>query len=57
MEEAEVLCDQLVILSHGQTLLQGTPKALTEDAGVVDLDTLFLSLTGESLVTTQEVIE
>jgi hypothetical protein len=30
---------------------------LIEDAGVVDLDTLFLSLTGESLVTTQEVIE
>ena len=57
MEEAEVLCDQLVILSHGQTLRQGTPKALIEDAGVVDLDTLFLSLTGESLVTTQEVIE
>ena len=28
MEEAEVLCDQLVILSHGQTLRQGTPKAL-----------------------------
>ena len=57
MEEAEVLCDQLVILSHGQTLLQGTPKQLIKDAGVVDLDTLFLSLTGEPLVKTQEVIE
>ena len=56
MEEAEVLCDQLVILSHGQILLQGTPKQLIEDAEVDDLDELFLSLTGESLVKTQEMI-
>ena len=57
MEEAEVLCDELVILSHGKTLLQGTPEQLITDAGVSDLDTLFLSLTGETLVKTQEVIE
>jgi ABC-2 type transport system ATP-binding protein len=57
MDEAETLCDQLVILSHGQTLLQGTPKRLIEEAGVDDLDTLFLSLTGESLVKTHKVIE
>ena len=56
MEEAEVLCDELVILSHGKTLLQGTPEQLIKDAGVSDLDTLFLSLTGETLVKTQEVI-
>jgi ABC-2 type transport system ATP-binding protein len=57
MEEAEILCDELVILSHGKTLLQGTPEQLIKDAGVPDLDTLFLSLTGETLVKTQEVIE
>jgi ABC-2 type transport system ATP-binding protein len=57
MEEAEILCDELVILSHGKTLLQGTPEQLIKDAGVSDLDTLFLSLTGETLVKTQEVIE
>jgi ABC-2 type transport system ATP-binding protein len=57
MEEAEILCDELVILSHGKTLLQGPPKQLIADAGVSDLDTLFLSLTGETLVKTQEVIE
>ena len=57
MEEAEVLCDELVILSHGKTLLQGTPEQLIKDAGVSDLDTLFLSLTGETLVKTREVIE
>ena len=37
--------------------LQGPPKQLIADAGVSDLDTLFLSLTGETLVKTQEVIE
>ena len=57
MEEAEVLCDELLILSHGKTLLQGAPKKLIKEAGVSDLDTLFLSLTGEPLVKTQEVIE
>ena len=57
MEEAEILCDELVILSHGKTLLQGPPKQLIADARVSDLDTLFLSLTGETLVKTQEVIE
>ena len=57
MEEAEVLCDELLILSHGKTLLQGSPKKLIKEAGVSDLDTLFLSLTGETLVKTQEVIE
>ena len=57
MEEAEVLCDELLILSHGKTLLQGAPKKLIKEAGVSDLDTLFLSLTGEPLVKTREVIE
>lgn len=57
MEEAEVLCDELLILSHGKTLLQGTPQQLILEAGVSDLDTLFLSLTGETLVKTQEVVE
>ena len=57
MEDAAVLCDELVILSHGNTLLQVTPEQLITDAGVSDLVTLFLSLTGETLVKTQEVIE
>lgn len=56
MEEAEILCDELVILSHGKTLLEGTPRALIEAAGVENLDALFLNLTGEHLVKTEEVI-
>ena len=55
MEEAEILCDELLILSHGRTLLSGTPKNLISDAVVDNLDTLFLSLTGERLLKTQEV--
>lgn len=56
MEEAEILCDELVILSHGKTLLEGTPRALIEAAGVENLDALFLNMTGEHLVNTEEVI-
>lgn len=56
MEEAEILCDELVILSHGKTLLEGTPQALIDAAGVDNLDALFLNLTGEHLVKTEEVI-
>ena len=47
MEEAEILCDELLILSHGRTLLSGTPKNLISDAVVDNLDTLFLSLTAK----------
>ena len=57
MEEAEVLCDELLILSHGRTLLHGSPNKLIADASVDNLDTLFLSLTGEKLLKTQEVIQ
>ena len=56
MEEAEILCDELLILSVGQTLLEGTPGQLVKDANVDNLDALFLSLTGENLVKTEEVI-
>ena len=56
MEEAEILCDELVICLMARRA-SGPPKQLIADAGVSDLDTLFLSLTGETLVITQEVIE
>ncbi|MDP5325139.1 MAG: ABC transporter ATP-binding protein [Litorivicinaceae bacterium] len=49
MEEAEVLCDDLIILSHGAILRHGSPTALLAEAGVETLDALFLSLTGERL--------
>lgn len=49
MEEAEVLCDDLIILSHGAILRHGSPAALLAEAGVETLDALFLSLTGERL--------
>ena len=57
MEEAEVLCDELLILSHGRILLHGAPNKLIADAAADNLDALFLSLTGETLLKTQEVTQ
>ena len=57
MEEAEVLCDALLILSHGRILLHGAPNKLIADAAADNLDALFLSLTGETLLKTQEVTQ
>ncbi len=54
MEEAEILCDHLVILSHGKVLTEGTPATLIAEAQVPNLDALFLQLTGESLVAADE---
>ena len=48
--------DELLILSHGKHCCRCSEK-IDQEAGVSDLDTLFLSLTGEPLVKTQEVIE
>lgn len=56
MEEAETLCDELVILSHGKVLLEGSPRALIDAADVASLDALFLQLTGETLTRTAEVM-
>lgn len=56
MEEAEVLCDDLIILSRGEILRQGSPQALLAEAGVDSLDTLFLSLTGERLDGPEETV-
>lgn len=50
MEEAELLCDDLVILSHGRVLLKGSPDKLIRESGTDSLDSLFLTLTGENLV-------
>lgn len=56
MEEAEVLCDYLVILSRGKVLLMGSPQQLIDNSNEDTLDALFLNLTGENLVETTEVI-
>lgn len=46
MEEAEQLCDQIVIIDQGKILREGTlEQLLGEDSAVKNLDDLFISLT------------
>lgn len=50
MEEAEQLCDQIVIIDQGKILREGTlEQLLGEDSAVKNLDDLFISLTGRRL--------
>jgi ABC-2 type transport system ATP-binding protein len=49
MEEAQLLCDQIVIVDHGRIIAQGTPEALLDEHGVPNLEAVFLKLTGEAL--------
>ncbi|HOW10800.1 MAG TPA: ABC transporter ATP-binding protein [Bacteroidales bacterium] len=47
MEEAETLCDYIVIMDNGSILREGTPEFLLKDYR--SLDDLFVSLTGRSI--------
>jgi len=50
MEEAEKLCEFIVIIDHGKILREGTLDQLLGDAPAVkNLDDLFISLTGRRL--------
>ena len=51
IEEAEMLCDRLVIIDAGKIVEQGTPKQLIEKhlAGKGNLEDVFLKLTGKHL--------
>jgi ABC-2 type transport system ATP-binding protein len=60
MEEAEELCDYIIIMDHGKVLLEGTLQDLLggspdkaephiSDPGRKSLDDLFTSLTGRHL--------
>lgn len=48
MEEAEYLCDRIVIIDQGKVLKSGTVEDLLEDKKM-NLDELFISLTGRHL--------
>jgi ABC-type multidrug transport system ATPase subunit len=50
MDEAERLCDRVVLLESGRILEQGTVPELLERGGVATLDDLFLSLAGRRIV-------
>lgn len=47
MEEAENLCDYIILMDNGSILLEGTPGFLLKDFG--SLEALFVSLTGRKI--------
>jgi ABC-2 type transport system ATP-binding protein len=47
MEEAETLCDYIVIMDNGSIMREGTPEFLLKDYR--SLDDLFVALTGRSI--------
>jgi len=50
MEEAQQLCEQIIIIDQGRILREGTlDDLLGEDPGFRNLDDLFTSLTGRRL--------
>ena len=49
MEEAERICDRLVIMDGGRIVAEGSPAELLERFGEVTLEDVFLEITGHSL--------
>ncbi|MBF0313752.1 MAG: ABC transporter ATP-binding protein [Oligoflexia bacterium] len=49
MEEAQVLCDRIVIIDQGKILEQGTLEQLLKNHNKSNLDELFVALTGRRL--------
>jgi lipooligosaccharide transport system ATP-binding protein len=49
MEEAERICDRLVIMDEGRIVAGGTPEELFERYGEPNLEGVFLQLTGHGL--------
>ena len=61
MEEAEVLCDRVAVIDHGNIVALDTPQALVDQltergavavrkGGVITLEDVFIDLTGRSLI-------
>ncbi len=49
MEEAEELCDRVGVIDHGRLIALGTPAELKERHGAVDLEEVFIRLTGRRI--------
>lgn len=49
MDEAEILCDTVVLVDQGRVIDEGAPKELLQRHGVKNLDELFLMRTGRDL--------
>ena len=48
MQEVAALCDNIVIISHGQVAAEGSPDALRERSGCEDLEDAFVKLIGDA---------
>jgi lipooligosaccharide transport system ATP-binding protein len=49
MEEAQRICDRLVIMDHGRIAAEGTPSDLLERYEQETLEGVFLAVTGHAL--------
>jgi ABC-2 type transport system ATP-binding protein len=49
LDEAEAICDRVAIIDHGHVLAIGATREMVARHGCVDLQTLFLALTGRDL--------
>ncbi len=49
MEEAEVLCDRVVVIDFGKIIEEGSPRELVKQHGVRNLEELFIKRTGKEL--------
>jgi len=49
MNEVEEVCDRVLFLSHGRSVLEGDPKTLPKEHGAESLDDLFVNVAQEAL--------
>src|SRR5450631_2708727 len=49
MHEVQAVCDRVIFLSHGKSLLEGDPRTLPEQHGAATLEDLFIRLAREPL--------
>ncbi len=49
MEEAENLCSEISIIDNGKIIANGSPKNLIQEHSTINLEELFLKLTGKKL--------
>ena len=52
MHEVEEVCDRVLFLSHGKSLLEGDPKTLPREHGQRTLEELFIAVAREPLALT-----
>ena len=49
LEEAESICDEVLIIDHGKKIVQGAPKTLIDQHAVKNLEEVFIKLTGNKV--------